>query len=281
MSLDLKAYLHTILPEEELQHLVRSYDVVGDMAIIIIPDLLTHREELIGRAILANNKRIKVVARRDGNYSGEFRTIPLRIIAGENRKETVHREYGVQLLLNPQEVYFSVRSGAERYRVAQLVRPGEDVLVLFAGAGPFPLVISKNSRAAAITGIEKNPRAVYYGRKSLDMNRSIKNVELLEGDVLQVLPTVRKKFDRLLMVLPHGGDAYLDAALPVLKPGGWLHFYSMQPKDEFHLATETVQSYCERLGLRFSHSQTVKCGHCGPRMYRICTEGCVGTGESR
>lgn len=281
MSLDLKSYLQNILTEEELHHLVRSYDVVGDMAIIIIPELLAHREGLIGQAILDNNKRIKVVARRDGNYSGEFRTIPLRIIAGENRKETVHREYGVQLLLNPEKVYFSVRSGAERYRIARLVCPGEDVLVLFAGVGPYPLVISKNSQAATITAVEKNPQAVYYGRESLRLNRSINNVEFIAGDVLEIVPTITQKYDRLLMVLPHGGDAYLDAALPVLKTDGWLHFYSMQVRDEFQRATETVQACCRRLGLVFSYSQTVKCGHCGPRQYRICTEGRVAIGESR
>lgn len=281
MSIDLKSYLQNILTEQELHHLVRSYDVVGDIAIIIIPEILSHREGVIGRAILDNNKRIKVVARRDGNYSGEFRTIPLKIIAGENRKETVHREYGVQLLLHPEEVYFSVRSGTERYRIARLVCPGEDVLVLFAGVAPYPLVISKNSQARAITAIEKNPRAVYYARKNLRLNRSIHNVEFLEGDVLEVIPTLSKRFDRLLMVLPHGGDAYLDAALAVLKPGGWLHFYSMQVKGEFHVARETVQACCNRVGLAFSYSQTVKCGHCGPRQYRICTEGRVVSRESR
>lgn len=263
--------------------LVRSYDMVGDMAIIIIPDELIHREQLIGEAILANNRRIKVVARRDGNYSGELRLIRLKIIAGEERKETVHREYGVQFVVNPEEVYFSVRSGTERFRLAKLVQPGEDVLVLFAGAGPYPLVIAANSEAASITGIEKNSKGVEFARRSLQMNKRLRkrDIRFLCGDVAEVLPGLDRQYDRVIMPLPKGGDLYLGAAVDKLKPGGWIHYYSMQPKSDFMNARETVEDCCRERGRLFTFDQSVKCGHCAPGTHRVCTEGRVGEPECR
>lgn len=152
---NLKETLRGHLSDEELELLVRSYDVVGDLAIIIIAEGLEHREKLIGEAILAINKNVKVVLKRAGMYQGEFRLIPLEVIAGENRKETQCKENGVRLSLNPEIAYYSVRSSSERQRIAELVQAGEQVLVMFSGVAPFPLVIAKNSRAAAIVGVEK------------------------------------------------------------------------------------------------------------------------------
>lgn len=85
---------------------VQSYDIVGDIAIIVIPDALLGKKRLIAGAILDLHRRIKVVARRAGIHDGEFRTLPLEIIGGEDRKETLHRENGVRLLVDPEAVYF-------------------------------------------------------------------------------------------------------------------------------------------------------------------------------
>ncbi len=164
----LKKRLEDSLSARELERLVGAYDVVGDIAIVIIPEELEAKEHLIAEAILTSNRKINVVAKRAGNYGGEFRTMPLQILAGENRKETEVKEFGIRLLVNPETVYYSVRSGNERKRIASLVAPGESVLVLFSGIAPFPLIISRYSKAKSIVGIEKNPRgACLCSSKSL------------------------------------------------------------------------------------------------------------------
>jgi tRNA (guanine37-N1)-methyltransferase len=269
----LKEALKNVLSERELRLLVRAYDVVGDIAITIIPPELEAKEGLIGAAILTQQKNIKVVAKRNGIYSGEFRTIPLKIIAGENRKETEHKEYGVRLCLNPEKVYFSVRSGTERKRLASLVQPDEDVLVMFSGIGAMPLVIAHNSPAGTIVGIEKNLIAHAYAVRNLALNKKIRNVIFLAGDVLDVMPTLVRKFDRVAMPLPQTGALFLATALGALKPGGLLHFYDFQPAENFADAVEKIKRACDTNNRRFSHMQTVVCGHCSPRMYRICVDG--------
>ena len=55
----LKQALKDKLPEDELGLLVRGYDVVGDIAITIIPPELSLYEKLIGDTILAINKNVK------------------------------------------------------------------------------------------------------------------------------------------------------------------------------------------------------------------------------
>jgi tRNA (guanine37-N1)-methyltransferase len=268
----LKDALKGKLSPEELELLVRSYDVVGDIAIIIIPPELETKESLIGETLLHINKNVNVVAKRDGSYQGEYRTIPLKIIAGENRKETEYKEHGVRFFLNPETVYFSVRLSNERKRLAQLVRPGEHILILFSGIGVFPLVLSKISPADHITGVEKNGAAHKYATKNLASNKRLRNVTLLEGDVMDVLPTLGQKYDRVAMPLPKTGEMYLDIALSCLKQGGWLHFYEFQKMDHFDESIEKVQEACQRNNRRFLYGETVVCGHSGPTTYRICVD---------
>ncbi len=272
----LKDALKNELTEQELALLVRAYDMVGDIAITIIPPELEAKENIIGETILRLNKNINVVAKRHGNYSGELRTIPLKIIAGENRKETEYREHGVRMRLNPEKVYFSVRSSNERKRLASLVEPGEEILVMFSGIGAFPLVMAKISPAGLIVGIEKNPYAHAYALKNLAMNKKIRNVTFLEGDVVEVMPTLGKKFDRVAMPLPRTGEIFLGRALSSLKPGGWLHFYDFQPTGSFQESEKKVENACAADNRAVIQSAISVCGHCSPREYRICVDARIG-----
>lgn len=275
MGTKLKKMLLDVLPEEELQLLVGSFDVVGDIAIVIVPRELEHREDLIGRTILQSNAKIRVVAKRAGIYEGEFRTLPLQIIAGEKRKETVVREFGLTYMVNPETVYFSVRSGAERKRVATQVKDGEEVLVLFSGVAPYPLVISKFSKAKLIVGVEKNPTAHRYAQKNLEQNRKQNNIELYLGDASAVLERLKVSFDRVIMPLPKGGELFLGDVISVLKNQATLHFYQMKRKGEFHQGVDVLQTALEDHNSSMESASIIRCGHCGPRTYRICVDARV------
>ncbi|MDR3631113.1 MAG: hypothetical protein P4L42_12340 [Desulfocapsaceae bacterium] len=270
----LKEALREVLTPEERGLLVGSFDVVGSVAIIIVPVLLEAKENLIAAAILRLHRNIRTVAKRVGNYEGEFRTLSLKVIGGEGLGETVHRENGVRFLLNPEKVYFSVRSSHERQRIAALIGPGEEILVMFSGIGAFPLILAAGSRAGEIVGIEKNPDAHRYALKSLAANRRIKNVVLLAGDVRDVLPRLQRTFDRVLMPLPGSAGRYLDLALTVCRRGGWLHFYDFQPPDTFPESVAAIKVGCGNRPVTDTH--TAVCGHCSPRRYRICVDARIG-----
>jgi tRNA (guanine37-N1)-methyltransferase len=272
MSRKLKQLLADRFSSEELQLLAGGYDLVGDIAVVIIPESLIVREREIAEAILADNRRIKVVAKRAAHYGGEFRTLPVKIIGGENRRETEVVEFGIRLRLNIEQVYYSVRSGAERKRVASLVCPGEEVLVLFSGIAPYPLMISGYSKVRKIVGIEKNPVAHRYAQTNVRLNKKENIIQLIHGDVKDVVPSFSHGFDRIVMVLPKSGERFLQVALGVLKPGGMLHFYDMQHMDSFNQSVEKVRNACEIGGRSLSRWTTAVCGHCAPRTHRICVD---------
>lgn len=273
MSAKLKDILAPVLVQEELDQLIGSYDIVGDIAIVIVPPELTHRETTIGEAILTSNKNVQVVAKRAGNYGGEFRTIELKIIAGESRKETQVTEFGVRLMLNVETTYFSVRSGNERRRLASLVQPMESVLVMFSGVGPYPLLIAKHSEAKKVVGIEKNPLAHEYAMKNLKLNKKLKNVECKVGDAADLPLLLDERFDRIVMPLPTMADRFLPVAMEMLKEeGGWIHYYEMAQLGSFETAATKVQNSAGKSGRKLIASSVTRCGHCGPRTHRICVD---------
>ena len=71
-----------------------SYDIVGDL--IIINDVVKKKE---ADKLLKTHKNVKVVLSKTKKYSGKFRLPKLKVIAGERRKETIHKENNARLKL--------------------------------------------------------------------------------------------------------------------------------------------------------------------------------------
>ncbi|MDR2549440.1 MAG: hypothetical protein LBD10_04475 [Desulfobulbus sp.] len=253
-----------------------GFDRVGDIAVVSIVPELEPLATAIGAVILDAHPAVRVVARRDGQFGGAFRTRPLRIVAGEQRLTTVHRENGILLHLDLGQAYFSVRLAHERARIAALVRPDERVAVLGSGVGPYPLVIGRHSRANEVIGVEMNPAAHAFALRNLAANRGIRTVRFLAGDAGQVLPELGHRFDRVLVVLPHGGESLLLPAIGGLRPGGILHFYDMQAKGCHRAALAKIETACEQAGRGWRSTQVTVCGHCGPALHRLCLEATIG-----
>jgi len=270
----LKALLSGILTGDERDCLVQSYDVVGDIAVIIIPPELAHRETDIGNAILDTHPNINVVAKRSGKYGGRHRTIQLEIIAGENRRETVHKEYGIRFRLNLETVYFSVRSSTERKRIADLVADNETVLVMFSGVAPYPLYIEKFATPGKIIGIELNPVAHRYARDNVKLNKA-RRISLYCGDAAEVVLDLHDQYDRIIMPLPTGSAGFLGPALTRLRPGGSLHHYVMSRPDLIDHALANLAAECERASRSLDAYHISVCGHTGPRTYRYCIDALI------
>jgi tRNA (guanine37-N1)-methyltransferase len=275
MSFKIKEKLHHSFSGEEMDALVRGYDYLGDVAIIALPDELLHRKREIAQAILEGNKRIRLVTRKISHYSGEFRTASLEKIGGTGGFTTLHREYGIKLHIDPENVYFSPRSGAERYRIAQLVAPGEHVLVMFSGAGPLALMIAHHSKVGAITGVEKNSAAHRLAVMNVEANRYSDTIKCIQGDVKDIVPGLSREFDRVVMPLPFDGERYLDLALGALRRRGVLHYYAFQYKGKFGEARREVEEACCKAQRHLMDTGIFQCGHVGPRRYRVCVDATI------
>lgn len=187
----IKQVLKEGLTKEELDSLRTAHDIVGDIAILEIPKNLEKKERFIAQKLLETNKGVKTVLKKAGSHEGKFRTQKMKFLAGENKKETVYKENKILIELDVEKVYFSPRLSNERKRIANMIKPGEEVLVMFSGCAPYPLVFSKNSDAMNITGIEINPIGHQYALHNQFLNKAF-NTILLMGDVSKISPSILK-----------------------------------------------------------------------------------------
>jgi len=219
---------------EELDSLTTSFDIIGDIAIVEIPEGLEPKEKEIGNALLKVHKNIRTVLKKLGPMEGEYRVRKVKCIAGEDRTTTLYKESGAVMELDVAKVYFSVRLSHERTRISSLVKPKEKILALFAGVGPFPLVIAKEHPGTQIVAIELNPDAVASMEKNIKRNKA-NNIKAVLGDAREVVMRDYRNFaDRVLMPLPKGAYDFLDVAFAGVKDGGVVHFYTFaESKDPF------------------------------------------------
>jgi len=280
-SLTLKESLNSVLTQIQLEKLKTAYDTVGTIAILEIDDELRIKETEIANALLKTNANIKTVLRKDGAHQGQYRTQPMKFLAGVDTRETLHNESGVRMLVDVEQVYFSPRLSTERLRIANLVRPDENIMVFFSGAAPYPAVIGKKTQARTIVGIEINPIAHKYAQETIHLNK-LKNVHLFCGDVHKVLPLlldhkhlaqdIPRNYDRIIMNLPKSAHEYLDDALIIAKKGTTIHYYDFLHEDEFDTAIERIDAACKKHGVEFKVNGIHTCGAQGIRTYRICVD---------
>jgi len=227
---NLSALLHGKLQPDELELVHKSYDIVGDIAVILVPEKLRHQSTTIGEAILELNKNVKAVWRQSGAISGEFRLRKLEHVAGENRTLTTHKEHSCVFTVDLQNCFFSPRLSHERMRIPGLVQPGEIVVNMFAGIGTFSILIAKHSKAERVYSIDISPVAVCFMRENVLLNHVFNRVVPLIGDAKSIIKErLHKMADRVLMPLPEKAYEYLGYSVEALKPkGGWVHYYGFE-----------------------------------------------------
>lgn len=269
----LKEALEGALTKEELGFLRKSFDVVGSVAIIEIPKELKKKEKIVAKKILEMNNSIKTVAKKEGAHKGRYRVQKLRIITGEKNKTAEYKESGVRIKLNVEKCYFSPRLSNERLRIASQIKKKENILVMFSGVAPYPLVIAKNSQAENIVGIELNPLAHKFALENIALNKLEKKIKVYKGDVKKIIKKLKiRKFDRIIMPLPKGAKGFLKEAFYASKKGAIIHYYTFAKENEFEEAEKELISECKKLNKKCRILRTVKAGQTSPREFRICID---------
>lgn len=260
------------LSADELKLLRASFDVVGDIAIIEVPLELKHKAKVIGETLLGLVKNINVVLEKQGGHVGKYRRQKMKTLAGENRKESVHKENGVRIKVNVETCYYSPRLSTERARIAKLVKPGEKVLVVGSGVGPYPLVIARHSKAKEVVGVEVNPSAHKYAKENIVLNQLQDRVTVIKGDASDF---GRQKFDRVVIAMPNEGVQFAARVLKNVKPEGYLHVLDFAPEDDLKAPSRKLKEVAASKKRKIRILRTIKAGQHAVRSYRVCVDAKV------
>ena len=214
------------LPPYLLASLPKSVDVIGDIAVVEIAPELESQRKMIGEAVMVLHRNVRTVLAKSGAVGGMYRVREFEVVAGVGKTETIYHEHGCVYSLDLAKVYFSPRLSYERERVAEQVNDGEVVLDMFAGVGPFSVLIAKRHEAK-VYSIDINPDAVHYLKQNIVLNKVQTRVEAMHGDTRKlIVDNLSGIFDRVIMNLPAEAVSYVDVACKALKPeGGVIHYY--------------------------------------------------------
>ena len=226
-----------------------SLERLGDVVIVDEDD--SERAHEIAEAVMAADLPVRSVLNRASKIKGELRVRDWELLAESDDSEvdrspteTVHREYGHEFLLDLDAVYFSPRLATERNRVVQQIQPGEHVLDMFAGVGPF--AIPAASRGAEVVAVDLNETAIGYLRENASRNKVVDRITAISGDVREVATDYQGWADRLVMNLPHSANEFVETAVDLASEECMLHYYDIQhDSDPFGPGIETIRAAAE------------------------------------
>ena len=244
-SQSLEEVLSKTIPGESIAELPRSYDIVGDIGILELNPNLAPYESAIAEAMMEIHGNIRAVYAKAGGVSGEERLRPLRHLAGEQRTTTVHREFGCSFKIDLSGAFFSPRLSTEHQRVANQVRSGERVVDMFAGIGPFSVLIAKTVPNVSGDAIDSNPAAVSLIVHNARLNKVASKVHAYLGDAGEV---VRKELlhvaSRVIMNHPSASRQFVGVACDTLvSSGGMLHYYSFSQGQDPEVSAKRELEY--------------------------------------
>lgn len=247
-----------------------GYDVVGNIAIIKFDrDKSVSFKKKFASDYLLKNKSVTTVLEKVGKFSGRLRTLKTKFLAGNKTLEALYRENGCEFRFNVETCYFSPRLSEERKNIAKLVKKGERVLVMFAGVGPFSIVIGKNSKAREVYSLELGKEPSKYALENVKRNKLIGKVHVVAGGVRRVIPSkVSGKFERIVMSRPNLTDSFLDVAFRVVKKGTIIHYYGFYLESDVNKLKDLIMSEASNSKKKVKILRIVKAGDIGSRKFR-------------
>ena len=278
----------------------RAFDIFGNIALVKFDKKTSVKDKKhFANNILRNNKAIKTVLEKIGKFKGRLRKQETRWIAGEKTKEALYRENGCVFRFNIDSTYFSPRLSNERKEIADAIRKGEEVLVMFAGVGAYSIVIAKNSKAKMVYSNEINKEANKYGRLNIELNKVKGKIVFLDGDIKRIAkkivkthPSTQKKvvnventrslkfnngsikdipskFDVIVMPRPQLKDSFLKQAFMLSKKGTRIYYYDFCKQDEINQIVEKIKKEAVKVKKKIKILNVKKAGEIAPYKYRI------------
>ena len=244
-----KSYKEVIsIPDKLKEKLPTSYDVIGDIILIKLPEELLNYQKEIGKSLLKTNKNIKTVCLTQP-ITGELRTRNIEIIAGEKHTKTAHKEYGLTFNVDVKKTYFSPRLATERKRVANQVKQDEIIVDMFAGVAPFSIIIAKYANPKRIYAIDKNEHAVKLAKQNIKSNNVLDKIDAMHADARNIENILQKKgvkANRIIMNLPFSSHLFFAYALKIIADTCIIHYYDILKEEKIQERVDELKTIAEK-----------------------------------
>jgi tRNA (guanine37-N1)-methyltransferase len=260
---DLHEAVEDLLPSGVVDNLPRSYDIIGDIGIIELDNKLDLFSNVIACALMKLNPHLRLVMKKTEKTSGQYRIRGIEAIAGSGGTETIHHEFSSRFHLDVASVYFNPRLSHERMRIAKQVMEEEVVVDMFAGVGPYSILIAKVQPKARVFSVDLNPMAYKYLKENILMNKVTDSVTPVLGDAREFASKLPGFANRVIMNLPSESSAFLNTAARLLrKEGGMMHYYCFASRDEnLQVISDSVRlkmSSCQRHVTSYSFQRIIR-----------------------
>jgi len=244
-----------------------GYDFLGNVAILKFPEKTKIKEKKeFAKNILNERKNVETVLEKAEKVHGRLRTITTKFLMGKKTKEALYRESGCILKLNIDSCYFSPRLSNERLEVAGKIEKNDNVLVLFSGVAPFPIVIAKHSQAKKIVAVELGRECCKYAKENVKLNK-LSNVEIIQGNVKRLDKLIkREKFDAIVMPRPQLRETFLKYIWKFAKKGTEVYYYDFGKDAEEIVDKVLLEAKKARKKIKIFNFK--KAGEIAPYKYR-------------
>jgi tRNA (guanine37-N1)-methyltransferase len=251
----------------------RSFNILGNIAVVNFPyGTKSSDKKRFAADILEKNKFIRTVLEKSGKFSGRLRKMQTKHLAGVKNKEILYKENNCSFRFNIDTTYFSPRLSNERREIASFIKKNSEVLVMFAGVGPFSIVIAKNSKPKKVYSNEINKEANKYAELNAEINGVKNKIEFVNGDIKKValkLAMGKIKFDYIVMPRPNLKESFLEQAFVLSKKGTKIYYYDFCKDDETDLIVEKIKKQAEKFKKKIKILKVKSAGEIAPYKIRV------------
>ena len=200
---------------------------MGTIGILELHTDLWPWKKQIGQSYLDVLTDFQTVIHKIGKTSSTIRTPKFEILAGNTDTVTCHKELGCVFWIDALKLTFSSGNHAERQRLIDITKDGEQVIDMFACVGNLSLPIAVHHSSCKIKGVEINNYAFKFLEQNIKKNHLEDRYKAIRGDNREFTP--KNWADRILLGYFEIESAHLRSALQGLKQdqGGILHVHGL------------------------------------------------------
>ncbi|EPE09428.1 trna (guanine-n -)-methyltransferase [Ophiostoma piceae UAMH 11346] len=163
--------LVSVLPEEFHDDIPTGFNTAGHVAHLNLRDRFQPYKYIVAQVLLDKNANLRTVINKVDLVGTEsvFRTFPYEVLAGPDDMDVEVRENMCTFRFDYSKVYWNSKLEPEHSRLLYMFKPGEVVVDLMSGIGPFAVPAGK--RGVFVWANDMNPNSYEAMQDAIHRNK--------------------------------------------------------------------------------------------------------------